>query len=67
MKLMTLLLSSLGTGKQYRNMLFILSPSFEVKLSKTKCGYCSETVEEEKLGVSWRRATLCKVNKTVGP
>lgn len=41
-----LLLSSLGTGNRYFRQSRILSPNLELKFSKIRCGYCSETVEE---------------------
>lgn len=44
---MTLLLSSLGTGKRYLRTFITLLPSFELKPSKMRCGACSETVDVE--------------------
>ena len=44
-KVMTLLLSSFGTGNKYFRMSAIRVPRLEEKLSNMRCGYCSETVE----------------------
>jgi hypothetical protein len=33
-------------------MLLTLCPSLELKFSNTRWGYCSDTVEDEKVGVS---------------
>jgi hypothetical protein len=42
-------------------------PRRDSKPSKTRCGYCSETVEDECEAMSCRRTTLWSVKKTVGP
>ena len=57
-KVMTLLLSSFGTGKRYFKQSRIRSPSLELKFSKMRCGYCSETVEDLYESMSCRRLTL---------
>ena len=58
---MTRLLSSLGTGNRYFKQSPTLSPSLELKFSKIKWGYCSETVEDRYDSMSWRRVTLWSV------
>jgi hypothetical protein len=58
---MTRLLSSLGTGNRYFKQSLTLSPSLELKFSKIKWGYCSETVEDRYDSMSWRRVTLWSV------
>lgn len=64
---MTRLLSSLGTGKRYFRTSCIRPPSGELKFSKMRCGYCSDTVEFLYDSMSCRRVTLWRVKNTVGP
>ena len=64
---MTRLLSSLGTGNRYFRQSLTLSPSLELKFSKIKWGYCSETVDDRYDSMSWRRVTLWSVKYSVGP
>lgn len=59
-------MASLG-GKMCFNILTIRCPNRDVKPSKIRWGYDSETVPLELLGISWRKTTLCRENDTVGP
>ena len=55
----TRLLSSFGTGNRYFRMSRMRSPNFELKFSKMRCGYCSETVDDRYDSMSCLKATLC--------
>eukprot|EP01139_Manchomonas_bermudensis_P019115 Amastigsp_a676391_915.p3 type:complete len:103 gc:universal Amastigsp_a676391_915:461-769(+) len=57
--------SSLGTGNRCLRILVTRSPSGDVKLSKMRCGYASETVS--RIAISCRVTTPERLKYAVGP